>query len=95
MAKYVCDFAQVSAAGDKVIEAANELLQTTSTYSSNIQQDLSGWSGQAKNNYSTQNSGREAIAVAKAQRMNEFGEFIKEASNQIQELDDTLAGIQL
>ena len=95
MAKYVCDYAQVSAAGDKVIEAASELLQATSTYSSNISSDLSGWTGEAKNTFVSQSSSKEKVATTKAERMNEFGEYIKEVSSQIQELDETLAGIRI
>ena len=95
MSKFVCDYAQVSAAGDKVIEAANELLQATSTYSSNMSQDISGWSGEAKTTFASQSSDREQVAVSQAKRMSEFGEFIKEASSKIEELDENLAGIQI
>ena len=95
MAKYICDYAQVSAAGDKVIEAANELLQATSNYSTKLSQDLSGWSGAAKTSFESQNSNREQVAISQAKRMGEFGEFVKDSSNQIQSLDETLASLQI
>ncbi len=95
MAKYVCDYAQVTSAGEKIVEAANELMQATSTYSTNINQDLSGWTGEAKNTFASQSTSRTDIASSKAKRMSEFGEFVKEVSHQIQELDETLAGITL
>lgn len=95
MPKYVCDFAQVSSAGDKLIQAASDLSTSTTTYASTIDSDLSGWSGSAKTSFTTQCKGQTDIACEKATHMNEFGEFVKEAAQKIQELDESLATIQI
>lgn len=95
MAKYVCDYAQVVAAGEKMIEAASELSTATTSYVSNIESDLNGWNGSAKTNFSAQCKGQTDIATEKATYMNEFGEFIKSCAQKIQELDESLASIQI
>lgn len=95
MAKFVCDYAQVTAAGEKLIAAASDLSSATSTYSTNISSDLSGWTGTAKDSFSTQCTTQTTTASEKAKYMNEFGEFIKSASQKIQQLDDELASITI
>ena len=95
MAKFVCDYAQVTAAGEKLVQAASDLTSATTTYSSNIESDLSGWTGSAKSSFETQCKAQITTATEKAKYMNEFGEFIKTASQKIQELDDSLASLSI
>ncbi|MBP5678781.1 MAG: hypothetical protein J6X28_03010 [Bacilli bacterium] len=95
MAKFVCDFGQVSAAGDKMISAASDLKTATTTYASNIESDLSGWNGDAKSSFMTTCNTQTAAATVEAQEMNDFGEFVKSSAQQIQELDDQLAAISI
>lgn len=95
MAKFVCDFGQVTAAGEKLVQAASELTTATSTYSSNITSDLQGWSGEAKNSFTTTCTAQTTAATEKAKYMGEFGEFIKSAAAKIQALDDELASISI
>ena len=95
MAKYVCDYEQVTAAGEKLVQAANEMLASTNSYSTSIASDLSGWTGNAKTSFDTLNQEQVANVTAKAAYISEFGEFIKSASQKIQELDDTLATLNI
>ena len=95
MAKFVCDYAQVTAAGEKLIQAASDLTTATNNYSSTITSDLSGWTGDAKNSFTTTCTAQVTAATEKAKYMNDFGEFIKSASQKIQALDDELASISI
>lgn len=95
MAKFVCDYAQVSAAGDKLISAASTLTSATTTYGANIESDLQGWTGDAKNAFMTTCKSQVDVASAKAANINAFGEFVKSSAQKIQELDDQLAALSL
>lgn len=95
MAKFVCDFAQVMSAGDKLVEAANTLTSATTTYSSSIESDLSGWTGDAKTTFISQSKSQVEAATQKAKELNDFGEFVKGSAQKIQELDETLAAIKI
>lgn len=91
MSKYVCDFSQVSAVGDKLIESAESMIISTNQYSSNISSDLSGWNGQAKSAFTTQCSSLVDTTTQKAEYIRSFGEFIKSASQSIEQLDEELS----
>ena len=91
MAKYVCDFDQVIAAGDKLCSTASEMTTAISNYSTKVTSDLSSWTGSAKASFTTQCEGQVQIATANAQKMNAVGEAIKKAAMSIQELETQLA----
>lgn len=91
MAKYVCDFDQVIAAGDKLCSTASEMTTAVSNYSSKVTSDLSSWNGSAKSSFTAQCDGQVQIAAANAQKMNAVGESIKKAALSIQELETQLA----
>ena len=95
MPKYVCDFSQVTAAGDKLVDAASEMMSSANQYSSKIKSDLSGWNGQAKASFSNQCDSLVSETVQKAEYIKSFGEFIKGASKSIQELDEQLATLSI
>ena len=95
MPKFVCDYAQVSAAGDKLISAASTLSSATTTYGSNITSDLQGWTGDAKTSFMTTCEEQVKNAADKATYINDFGEFVKKSAQAIQELDDQLAALSL
>lgn len=95
MSKYVCDFGQVSEAGNKLIEAASQMRESINRYSSGIDSSLSSWSGQAKNSYSKQSSNQASIVNKKADELNDFGEFIVNAAKSISQLEDELASIRI
>ncbi len=95
MPKYVCDFAQVTDAGNKLIDAASQMRESINRYSSGIDSSLSSWDGQAKNSYSRQSTSQTEIVNKKADYLSEFGEFIVNASNKISELEDELSSIRI
>lgn len=95
MAKYVCDFAQVTAAGDKLCQAATEVTTNINTYGSSIESDLSSWTGTAKSSFQSSNSQLISTATADAEYINALGEFIKGASQSIQDLEDQLASLSI
>ena len=91
MAKYVCDFDQVIAAGEKLCSTASEMTTAVSNYATQVTSDLSSWNGSAKSSFTTQCEGQVQIAQANAQKMNAVGESIKKAATSIQELETQLA----
>lgn len=95
MARYVCDFGQVSDAGNKLIEAASQMRESINRYTSGIDSSLSGWDGQAKSSYSRQSTNQATIVNKKADYLNDFGEFIVNASKSISELEDELSSIRI
>ena len=91
MAKFVCDFDQVIAAGDKLCSTASEMTTAVSNYATKVTSDLSSWTGSAKSSFTTQCDGQVQLATANAQKMNAVGESIKKAAMAIQELETQLA----
>lgn len=95
MAKYVCEFGSVISAGQKIIEAANDLTNAANTYSSKIESDLAGWSGEAKSSFSATCTSQVQATLAKAAEISAFGEFVVKAAQSIQQLDDQLASLSI
>ncbi len=95
MAKYVCDFEQVYAAGEKVCQAASELSTAISNYSSHIDNDLSTWSGNAKGSFTTTNAEQVSLANTNAAYVNALGEFIKSSAKSIQSLEEQLSSLTI
>lgn len=95
MAKYVCDFAEVIAAGEKLCSAANNIKTDIQNYDTNVTNDLSAWSGEAKNNFTTQCTIQVKLATEKAEKINEVGEFIKTSAKSIQDLENQLASLSI
>ena len=95
MAKYVCDFEQVSSIGNKVCDAASDMLSSLTTYSSSIESNLSSWSGDAKSSFSTTNSSLVSQTNADFEYINSLGEFIKASSEAIQSVEEELAGMKI
>lgn len=91
MAKYVCNFDQVIAAGDKLCSTASEMQTAISNYSSKVASDLSSWNGSAKDSFTTQCDSQIQQALANAKKMNDVGKAIKRAAQSIQELETQLS----
>ena len=87
MAKYVCDFAAVSAIGQQLIDSSTEMNGATKTYSSTIDSDLSQWTGTAKTSYKSTSDGQIQVAQANSQEMEALGTFIKQASEAIEKME--------
>lgn len=95
MAQYICDYAQVTAIGEKLCQAASELESSINSYSSAVEGDLSNWTGVAKNNFANSNQAQVKASLIDAEYMKNLGEYIKEVSAQIQAVDDELASISI
>ena len=95
MAKYVCDFDTVKKVGEDIIQAANELASSSTTYASKINSDLAGWNGTAKNTFMTQCDAEVSSHTAQSKELIEFGEFIVKTAQSIEELDNSLATIKI
>ena len=91
MAKYVCDTAQVISAGDKLCSTAQELKTAVSSYSSEMESDLSGWNGKAKSSFQSQCDSQVAATQTTCEQAEELGEFIKSAAQAIEDLESQLA----
>jgi uncharacterized protein YukE len=95
MAKYVCDFDQVYSIGEKVVSTVTELESSLNTYSSSIDSNLTGWTGDAKSSFSTTNAEQVKTSTADLSFAKELGEFIKSSSKQIQQLEEQLATLTI
>ena len=95
MAKYVCDFEEVYAAGEKLCKAATDINTAIGTYSSSIDSNLSSWDGTAKASFEKSNTTHISTAKKDATEVNELGEFVKTASKSIKSLEDELAALKI
>ena len=95
MAKYVCDFAAVTAIGDEVCEISSKITSAVNSYSSSIESNLSSWSGVAKQSFESTNSSQIAKAKEDAKYINTVGEYIKSAAKSIEALESELAGLSI
>ncbi len=95
MAKYVCDFGEVTSVGEKVIETATTLEAAVNTYSSRIESDLASWTGTAKDSFKTTNASQVSAAVSDLNYVKSLGDFIKNASKSIEELETQLAALSI
>lgn len=95
MAKYVCDFSEVNRIGNELCSLAEELKSYVNNYDSKVQGDLSSWDGAAKSAFIGQCTAQISIANSNAEMLNELGDFIKNASQSIEQLDDELASLDI
>ena len=95
MAKYVCDFETVTAAGEKLCKAATDINTAIGTYSSSIDSNLSSWDGTAKASFEKSNTTHISTAKKDATEVNELGEFVKTASKSIKSLEDELSALKV
>ena len=95
MPKYVCDFQQVYSVGESLCEISKDIHDNVTTYSSNISSDLSSWDGDAKNSFVSTNDSHIENVEKDLKYINEFGEFIKNASKDIEALETELASLKI
>lgn len=95
MAKFVCDFEQVTAIGEKLCDSASDVISSVSNYDSRIDGDLSPWSGSAKGSFESTNSSQIENARSDAEYINALGEFVKQASSSIQKVEEELANLTI
>ena len=95
MAKYVCDFDEVKSNGEKLCQIANELSSAINTYSSSIDSSLSTWQGSAAETFKQSNSKQVQTSTTNAKYINSLGEFVKQAAESIENLDNELASLSI
>ena len=95
MAKYVCDFDLVYSIGDKLCSTVSDLESSLDTYSTTIESDLSSWEGIAKNSFIKTKDSQVESSKKDYTYIKELGEFIKDSSKCIQELEDQLSSLSI
>jgi len=95
MAKYVCDFEQVTAIGEKLCSTASETEVSISDYSSKISNDLISWNGEAKENFIAQCDWQVNYSKEIVKKSLELGEFIKSSAKSIEDLEAQLASLSI
>lgn len=98
MPKYVCDTELVYSEGEKICTEANDLNTSISTYSTNVDSDLSGWTESTvggKASFTSAKNQQVQAAQADCTYINEVGEFIKGAAKSIDELEDQLSALKI
>ena len=95
MAQYVCDFDTVTSVGNAIKEAGNKLLESTSSYSADIDSSLSGWSGTAKETAIKQINEQSEKYVSSVKDVVAYGEYLLKVSNDISNAESELANWSL
>ena len=95
MAKYVCDFDVVYSIGDKVCNTVSEMENSLGNYSSKIDSDLGSWEGIAQKSFLKTKGSQVDLAKKDYTYIKELGEFIKQSSRNIQDLDEQLSNISI
>lgn len=95
MAKYVCDFESVNGIANNINNIAKEMALSLSNYENNITSTLSGWTGEAKNKFIESNNAQIAIVKQNIEYLNQTAEFLKKASQSIQEVESNLASLSI
>ena len=90
--KIVCDYAVVKKAGNQLAKQAAELQSQTSTFSTAVDSDLSGWTGaDAKAAFQEQKNNQVMFSVATAAQAEAVGKYIVICAKAIKETDEQLA----
>ena len=95
MSRYVCNYNEVTKAGELLSEAAKNMKSFTNKYSTSINANLSHWKGAAKNSFSSSNDKQIEMMKSQAEYLELLGEFVKNASNKIDTQDKELAGLDI
>ena len=90
--KIVCDYSAVTKAGNQLANQAAELQSQTTTFSSAVDSDLSGWTGSdAKETFQQQKDTQIQFSVATAAQAEAVGKYIVICAKAIKEADEQLA----
>lgn len=95
MAKYVCDFEVLTEVGQQLQQSSSDLTGASSDYAGKFESSLNSWQGSSKQMLTTQHKGQIDVANQKAQYISEFGQFIQQTSQSMQELESQLAGLNI
>ncbi len=95
MAQYVCDFDTVTSVGNAIKEAGNKLLESTSSYSADIDSSLSGWSGTARDSAMKQINEQSEKYVTSVKDVVAYGQYLVDVSKKISDVEAELASWSL
>ena len=95
MAELICEFDTVKKAGEKLIEASGDYDKAINTFSTGIDSDLAGWSGNSKNVFNGQKEAQVVASQAASAQTKAVGEYIKGCAEAIESLDEELASLSI
>ena len=81
--------------GKKLSTISQNLTTAVNNYDSNIQNALSSWTGNTKNTFTSNCSAQISKSNTCTKKIEEFGKFIINASNSIEQLEDNLSNLNI
>ena len=91
MAELVCDFEQVKIAGEALNRASYEYEAAIRNFPTNIESDLASWKGSSKDNFSAGVESQVNASMEVCEQVRSVGEFITNAANSIETMEEELA----
>lgn len=95
MSKYICDFEALKTIAINLKKYASDMNSTITSYESNVQSDLSGWTGTAKDSFSQGLSSQIESAKTYAKSVDDLSNFITKAVEAIESKEAELASINI
>ena len=95
MAKYVCDFDQVNAIAKKILAESESMIGFTNAMVVNSTNNLSGWNGEAHDNFIGSLERKKADLVNHINLSIQLSEFLKEVATAISNLEDELSSLDI
>lgn len=95
MSKYICDFDALKTIAINLKKFSSDMSSTITSYESNIQSDLSGWTGTAKESFSQGLSSQIASAKTYAKSVDELSNFITKAVEAIEAKEAEIASLSI
>ncbi len=92
MPKIVCDFEAVRQIGEQLKTVSSDMTSSTNTFKTKIADDLTSWTGDAKNEFSSTIDKEVEVANKNAEEVEKVATFIIEAATKIQDKETELAG---
>lgn len=95
MSKYICDFDALKTIAINLKKFSSDMSSTITSYESNIQSDLSGWTGTAKESFSQGLSSQIESAKTYAKSVDELSNFITKAAEAIEAKEAEIASLSI
>ncbi len=95
MAIYACDFAITEDQGIDTCNNAIDMNDNINTYTRGVRENLSTWSGKARESFDKSSSTVVSKAQTEAEAMSSLGDFILLAKDAIYDLEEKLSGMNI
>ena len=95
MSKYVCDFDTVKTIANNLKSQVSDLNNALSAYETNLQSDLSGWSGLAQNEFTSFSEQQIDNARKYVTSIDELANFLNNAVNVIETAETEISAISI